>query len=151
MGMQIPKFQGCIGLINGSLIKIQKPWNNAAHGLWFNGQKKMCFMNSMVVVDHHGLFIYLEVGYQCSFHDVTILHESHLYKNQLQFFVHTNEYFEYVLGDLGHLGEEIFVMHQLGRCEHALGHDQNTVNVYDNMHVGYNVKVEWGIGELKQK
>jgi hypothetical protein len=47
------------------------------------------------------------------------------------------------------LGEEIFVMHQLGRCEHALGHDLNIINVYDNMFVGYNVKVEWGIGELK--
>jgi hypothetical protein len=49
------------------------------------------------------------------------------------------------------LGEEIFVVHQLGRCEHALWHDQNTINAYNNMHVGYNVKVEWGIKELKQK
>ncbi len=49
------------------------------------------------------------------------------------------------------LGEEIFVMHQLGRCECALGHDQNIINVYDNMLVGYNVRVEWGIGELKWK
>jgi hypothetical protein len=48
--------------------------------LWFNGWKKMYFMNNMVVV-HHGLFIYLDVGYPCSFHDVTILCESHLYKN----------------------------------------------------------------------
>ncbi len=63
--------------------------------------------------------------------------------------MHINEYFEYVLGDLRHLGEEIFVMHQLRRCEHAFGHDQNIINVYDNMLVGYNVRVEWGIGELK--
>jgi len=63
--------------------------------------------------------------------------------------VHTNEYFEYVLRDLRLLGEEIFVMHQLRRCERALGHDQNIINVYDNMLIGYNVKVEWGIGELK--
>jgi hypothetical protein len=26
--MQIPKFQGCIGFIDGILIKIRKPWNN---------------------------------------------------------------------------------------------------------------------------
>ncbi len=63
--------------------------------------------------------------------------------------MHTNEYFEYVLRDLRHLSEDIFVMHQLGRCECALGHDQNIINVYENMFVGYNVKVEWGIGELK--
>jgi hypothetical protein len=65
--------------------------------------------------------------------------------------VHTNEYFGYVLQDLGHLGEEIFVMHQLERCERALGHDENTVNAYNNMFSGSNVRVEWGIGELKQK
>jgi hypothetical protein len=40
-------------------------------------------------------------------------------------------------------------MHQLGRCECALGDDHNIINVYDNMLVGYNVRVEWGIGELK--
>jgi hypothetical protein len=62
--------------------------------------------------------------------------------------VHINEYFEYVLGDLGHLGEEILVVHWLGKCECALGHDQNIANAYDNMHASYNVKVEWGIGEL---
>ncbi len=33
--MQIPKFQGCIGFIDGTLIKIRKPWNNVVHGLWF--------------------------------------------------------------------------------------------------------------------
>jgi hypothetical protein len=42
---------------------------------------KMYFMNNMVVVDHHGLFIYLDVGYPCSFHDVTIMCESLLYIN----------------------------------------------------------------------
>ncbi len=26
--MYIPKFQGCIGFIDGTFIKIQKPWNN---------------------------------------------------------------------------------------------------------------------------
>jgi hypothetical protein len=47
------------------------------------------------------------------------------------------------------LGEEIFVVHKLGRCERALGHDHNIINVSENMLVGYNVKVGWGIGELK--
>ncbi len=75
---------------------------------------------------------------------------NHIYtKISFKFFMHTNEYFEYVLGDLCHLGERIFVMHQLGRCGCALGHDQNIINVYENMHVGYNVRVEWGIKESK--
>jgi hypothetical protein len=25
------EFQGCIGLIDGTLIKIRKPWNDGAH------------------------------------------------------------------------------------------------------------------------
>jgi hypothetical protein len=58
----------------------------------------------MVVVDHRGLYIYLDVSYLNYFHDVTILHESNLYKNQHQIFLHTNEYFEYLLRDLGYLG-----------------------------------------------
>jgi hypothetical protein len=40
-------------------------------------------------------------------------------------------------------------MYQLGRCEHVLGVDHNIINVYDNMIVGYIVRVEWGVGELK--
>jgi hypothetical protein len=45
------------------------------------GIKKLYFVNNMVVVNHHESFIYLDVGYPSSFHDVTILHQSDLYKN----------------------------------------------------------------------
>jgi hypothetical protein len=41
----------------------------------------MYYMNNMLVLDHHGLFIYLNNGYHGSFHDVNILCESNLYKN----------------------------------------------------------------------
>ncbi len=70
---QLPYFQGCIGFIDGTPIKIRKPWNNSAHQSWFNGWKKMHCMNNIVVVDHHGLFIYLDFWYLRSFHDVSIL------------------------------------------------------------------------------
>jgi hypothetical protein len=52
----------------------------------------------MVVVDHCALFIYLDVGYPSSFHDVTIMLKLYLYKNQWYFFVHINEYYEYSIG-----------------------------------------------------
>jgi len=71
IGMQILEFQGCIAFIDGIFFKNLKTLDNVAHGLWFNGWKKMHFMNNIVVMDHHGLFIYLDVGYQDSFHDVT--------------------------------------------------------------------------------
>jgi hypothetical protein len=37
-------------------------------------------------------------------------HELNLYKNWYHFFVHTNEYFEYLLWDLGYMTEKMFVM-----------------------------------------
>jgi hypothetical protein len=37
-------------------------------------------MNNIVVVDHQGLIIYLDFGYQSSYRDVTILHQFELHK-----------------------------------------------------------------------
>jgi hypothetical protein len=34
LGTTIPKFQGYIGLIDGTLIKTRKPWNNPKHKIW---------------------------------------------------------------------------------------------------------------------
>jgi hypothetical protein len=47
------------------------------------------------------------------------------------------------------MGEEMFVIWQLGKCELAFGHDLNVVHVYNEMHARYIVWVEWGIGGLK--
>jgi hypothetical protein len=42
-----------------------------AHGL--SGGKKICAMNNMVIMDHHELFIYIDIGYHGSYYDVSIL------------------------------------------------------------------------------
>jgi hypothetical protein len=68
----IPKFQSYIGLIDGTLIKIRKPWNNPKHKIWFNGCMKIYSMNNTMVIDHQGLFLYLDFGYLKIYHDVTI-------------------------------------------------------------------------------
>jgi hypothetical protein len=47
-------------------------------------------------------------------HDVTILCEYDLYQNWCECFMHTNDYFEYLLGDLGYMDEEMFVRRNLG-------------------------------------
>jgi hypothetical protein len=72
--MNLLEFQGCIGLINGTLVKIHKPWNDGAHKVWFNGHKNIYSMNNSVVANHRSLFIYLDSKYPSSYHDVTILH-----------------------------------------------------------------------------
>ena len=75
----IPALPGCIGFINGTLVKIRRPWKNPEHGKWFNGRKKMYCMNNVVIVDHHGLFIYVDPTYPGSFHDVSCLRASDMY------------------------------------------------------------------------
>jgi hypothetical protein len=64
--------------------------------------------------------------------------------------LYTYEYFECLLGNLNYLGEEMFIMCWLGRCKLALKHDLDAVNAFDKMHVGYKIKVEWGIGGFKR-
>lgn len=58
-----PHFPSCTGIIAGTIVKIQKPWNNFNHTKWFNGHKKMHYMNDMVVVSHIALFIHLDLGF----------------------------------------------------------------------------------------
>jgi len=98
-GTTIQELWGCIGLIDGTFIKIHKPKNNVTYKTWFNGHKKICSMNNTMVVDHWSLFINLDFGYPWFYHDVTILHQFFkLHQNWHQFFVHGDEYFKYLLG-----------------------------------------------------
>jgi hypothetical protein len=65
--------------------------------------------------------------------------------------LHGDEYFEYLLGDHGYLGEDVFIMKRIGRCEIGPNVDQDVIRAYNKMHVGYKVQMEWGIGGLKRK
>ncbi len=31
-----------------------------SHWAWFNGQKKTFVMNNTIILDHHGIFIYID-------------------------------------------------------------------------------------------
>jgi hypothetical protein len=149
---RIPGFRGCIGLIDGTLCKIRRPYRNPDHASWFNGRKKMYSMNSTVIVDHDGLFIYVDPGYPGSFHDVTILRQSELYTSWRDYFTHNDEYIEYLLGDPGYAGADMFVMRRIGVHEVAEGSSNaNAIRAYNMMHAGRRIKVEWGIRGLKSK
>jgi hypothetical protein len=139
LGMNLVEFQGCIEFIDGMLIKICKSWNDGTNKVWFNRQKKIYSMINTMVVDHQGLFIYLDSRYLGSYHDVTILCQSEL----CQFFLHGDEYFEYLVGDYGYLSEEMFIMRKIGR--HEIGpNDQDVIKAYNKMH---RVWVKWGLGD----
>ena len=108
----IPTFSGCNGFIDGTLVKIRRSWKNPEHHKRFNDRKKMYCMNNVVIVDHHGLFIYVDPSYPRSFHDVTCLRASDMYGMWRHFFAHDDacQYFEYVLGDSGYVDTEMFTM-----------------------------------------
>lgn len=65
----------------------------------------MYCVNNTMVVDHCGLFIYADNRYFGSFHDVNILRESNMHANWCKFFVHIDEYFEYLFQYLGYMGD----------------------------------------------
>lgn len=151
LSSRLPQFPGCIGMIDGTLVKIRRPYNNPEHRRWFNGRKKMYAMNNTVIIDHSGLFIHLDVGYPGSFHDVNILRQSDVYHNWRQHFVHEDDYFEYLLGDPGYIGEDHFIMRRVGTLEIAPHANMSAIIAYNKMHAGFRVQVEWGIGGLKRK
>jgi hypothetical protein len=72
--------------------------------------KKIYDMNNVVILDHKGLLIYIDFGYLGSYHDVSILWHSSIYQKWWQYITHDDEYYEFLLGDHGYMGEEMFVM-----------------------------------------
>jgi hypothetical protein len=76
-------------------------------------------MNNSVVMDHRGWFINLDFGYLRSYRDINILCQSDIHKSWHQYFVHTYEYFEYLLGEPSYMSEDMFLMHDIKRCELA--------------------------------
>ena len=73
LASMVSSFSGCIGIIDGTLVKICRPWKNPNYSKWFNDHKKMYCMNNVVIGDHHGLSIYIDSSYPGSFHDVSYL------------------------------------------------------------------------------
>lgn len=103
-----------------------------------------------MVVDHNGLFIFIDPGFPGSYHDVTILRQSILLQNWRDFFEHTEEYFEYVLGDPGYAGEDMFIMRRIASREIEPG-SEAVINAFNKKHAGLRIRVEWGIGGVKRK
>ncbi len=70
LGGQLHELPRCLGFIDMMLIEIWKLWKDLKHQTWFNGCKKIYTINNNVVLDHHGLFIYINLGSLGSYHDV---------------------------------------------------------------------------------
>ncbi len=81
----------------------------------------------------------MDSSYSIFYHDVTILCQFELFQNSCHFFVHDDEYFEYLLGDLGYLGKKMIIMRKLGKWEVGSNSCDDVIKAHNNMHVRYRV------------
>jgi len=91
----------------------------------------MYCINNLVVVDHFGLFIYVEASFSSAYHDINVLQGSDLATNWRDFITQRNDYFEYILGDPGYQGLEAFVMCHIAPHKLEGNHDEIAVNAYN--------------------
>lgn len=137
----LPGLEGVIG--NMDLVKIRMLYKNPDHSRWFNGRKKMCNNNKMVLVNNDGLTICVDHAHPGSIHDVTCLHQSKLDPYWRQYFMHTNEYFEMVLGDASYVGADMYILHRMGRMGVPFGVNLPMIDAFNKMHSSFKVRVEW--------
>lgn len=106
----------------------------------------MYCMNDMVVVSHEGPFIHLDLGILGFFHDVIIFCHSNFYRHWRAHFIHGDKDFEYLLGDPGCIGINMFIMWKFGNVERSSDMDEVVLIAYNKIYASYNGRVEWGIG-----
>jgi hypothetical protein len=151
LGRMIRGMPGCIGHVDGTLCKIPRP-RIPLHKRYYNNRKKMYCFNSTVIIDNEGFFIFVDAGFAGSFHDIRCLKQSDVYMRWRQYFSTDEEWLEYVLGDPGYMGAEMFVMRRIDNRERNPADLQNPViNAFNKRHAAERVKVEWGIGGLKNR
>jgi hypothetical protein len=150
---QVCDLPGCIGFIDGTLCKIRRPHSDPNHKKWYNGRKSMYCFNNVVIVDHQGLFIYVDPGYPESFHDVNCPRHSKISQEWRRYFTINDDYQEYLLGDPGYMGEVVFIMRRVDRREIPADAEEelSAIDAFNKMHAGYRIQVEWGIGGMKRK
>jgi hypothetical protein len=120
-------------------------------------------MNSLVVVDVDGFFIYTAAGFPGSFHDLTVLKHCDLHQNAVRYFTRDPHdrwrvgnipvsYIERMLGDLGYIDREVQHYVLTGRRDDGGGHAIPRVVREFNLHLNRKrISVEWGIGGLKKR
>ncbi len=74
--------------------------------------KKIYALKSIIILDHHGLLIYIHINYLGFYHNVNVQQHSNVYRDWCQYFMQGDEYFE-LFGDLRYMGEEMFIIHKI--------------------------------------
>jgi hypothetical protein len=108
-------------------------------------------MNNTIILDHHGLFVYINTYYPKTYYEHFVTLER-LPKLIYWYYIHGNDYFEYFLGDPRYIGEKMFIiMHRIRQQEFAPYENHDAMQTFDNMHTSFKFQVQWEISELKRK
>jgi len=73
-------------------------------------------MNNTIILNHYGLFIYVDIGHPEFYHDVTF---EHLLKLAQVLHSSTYDYLKYLLGNPRCMGEGMFIVYKIGQWDLA--------------------------------
>jgi hypothetical protein len=115
-----------------------------------NGKCMYCF-NNVIVIDHDGLFIFVQVGFAGSFHDVRCFLLTDLFSYWRRYFQNENRDIveEDLLGDSGYMGADMFILRRVDNREADAANP--VIRAFNKRHAVIRVQVEWGIGGLKKQ
>jgi hypothetical protein len=91
----------------------------------------MYCLNSTIIVNHHGLFIYINLCFPGFANDVSILRMLRIHQHWREHFTHIDQYFEYLLSDSGYIGTEQYIIWCLGLAKLHLNVDYSAVDAYN--------------------
>lgn len=152
LGQMLLGLQGVTCNMDNLFIRIILPYNNPNHSRWFSGRKRM-YNNQQYCHCATTYYSYI-MWISCTSDPFMILLASeimNLTQSEKIYFTHTDEHFEMVLGDVGYVGADRYIPHHMGRERIPLSVDVFAINAFNKLHARHQVKVEWGIGGLKQK
>jgi hypothetical protein len=108
-------------------------------------------MNNTIILDHHGLFVYINTYYPKTYYEHFVTLE-HVLKLICWYYIHGNYYFQYFLRNPKYIGEKMFItIHRIRQQEFAPYEDHDSMQTFNNMHIGFKFQVQRGISELKRK
>lgn len=137
LGQMLPCLKGVTGDIDNILIKIIHPFITTLTTLEGVMVERGCTtINNIVIVDNNGLFIYADLRYLGTFHDITCLKET-MNLELPKTFTHTDGHFEMVLGDVGYVDADRYILRHMGREESLPCWMSLLFNAFNKSHARY--------------
>ena len=134
-------FNGCIGMIDGSEITINKP--TRGQRAWYSGRYSHHCVKVQAVSSHDEYFYHIVAGVRGSVHDSTIFKESDLHLLSERYFQED----EYLIGDVGYPQTLPYIATPYKPC--YIGADEQWKVAFNDEVASARVRVEHCFGRIK--